>query len=499
VLEIILSLSPETLFWAFAGMFMGIFLGALPGFGGSSAIAMCLPIGITLSPLNSMVFLINVYGGSHYGGGIPAVLIGVPGEAPGAPTVFDGFPMTRQGKVSEGLAFGAMGSFTGGTISVLLFLFFSPWLARFALRFGPPEFFVLVLFGLTVLASVDARRLWKGLFAGAIGVLLSLIGVDPYWAEQRMVFDIPQLYEGLPFVPALIGLFCFSQMLQLINEKSLVLDAPPTPPTFRRILGGMAQSFRYWRVLLQSSAVGAFIGALPGAGATIAAFVSYTLAKNTSKYPEKFGTGVPEGVLASEAANSSNVGGALIPTFALGIPGSGAAAVLMGVMMFMGLRPGPRLFLEQIDLINEIVVYLLFGCLMIGLLGALAARFFYRITRLSLPILVPCTIAAASLGAYAMRNQIFDVGVMLAMGILGYMLQRRRYPLTAVVLGLVLGPMAEEYFVQSVELSNWDFSIFFTRPICIVLWVCIAATLYATHILAKRVKAQSSDEDQTAV
>ena len=483
--EILTSISLDSIIVATLGMALGIFLGALPGFGGSSAVAIALPVAITMSPLNAMVFLINLYGGSHYGGGITSVMIGVPGDAGGAPTVFDGFPMTRKGEGSEALAMGAMGSFVGALLSVIAFLLFAPWLARFAMRFGPPEFFVLVLFGLTVLASIDLRRFWKALFAGGLGMALAAIGVDAYWGEPRMTFEVIQVYEGLPFVPALLGMFCVSQMLELIDEKSLESTPRATLPTFRGIVTGMIKSFRHWRVMLQSSLVGSFIGALPGAGATIAAFVAYTLAKNTSRHPEKFGTGVPEGVIAPEAGNSSNVGGALIPTFALGIPGSGAAAVIMGVMMYMGLRPGPRLFFEQLPLIRTLGVYLIFGCLLIGVCGAIAAKYFYHVTRVPMKILVPCTIAAAGLGAYAVRSEMFDVGVMLGMGLVGYVLHQFKYPLSGVVLGLVLGPMAEEYFVQSVEMTDWDFSVFFTRPICIVLWVLIVLTLFASRWLAK--------------
>lgn len=486
MLDLLMDLNLITLLWAATGMALGIFLGALPGFGGSSALAIVLPIAITLSPLNSMVFLINVYGGTHYGGGITSVMLGIPGDAAGAPTVFDGFPMTRKGLGSEALAMGAMGSFAGSTFSVLAFLFFAPALARFGLRFGPPEFFVLVVFGLTVLASVDTKRLAKGLFSGGIGMALGAVGVDAYWGEPRAVFDVAHIEEGLPFVPSLLGLFCISQMLELINEKRLEREGSGGAlPTFRGIIKGMVQSFAHWRVMLQSTAVGTFIGALPGAGATIAAFIAYTLAKNTSKHPEKFGTGVPEGVIAPEAGNSSNVGGALIPTFALGIPGSGAAAVLMGVMMYMGLRPGPRLFLEQLPLIHTLGMYLLAGCLMIVICGAVAAKYFYRVTKVPMPVLVPFTIVASSVGAYAYRSELFDIGVMLGMGMLGFILARHRYPLSGVVLGLVLGPMAEVYFVESVELAAWDFSIFFTRPICIVLWVLVVIAIVGSLFMAR--------------
>jgi putative tricarboxylic transport membrane protein len=498
LLDILANISLDSVLFAVVGMAIGIFFGALPGFSGGAAVALCLPIAVTLSPLNSMVFLINIYGGSHYGGGITSILLGVPGDAGGAPTMFDGFPMTRQGKVAEALAFGAMASAVGGTFSILAFLLFSPFLARFALRFGAPEFFVLVVFGLTVLASVDPGRLWKGLFAGGVGMAIASVGVDPFWSEKRMTFGIPQLYEGIPFIASLLGMFCISQMMSLINEKSLVQEASVPNPTLRGFLLGMGKTFRYPRVLLQSSLVGTFIGALPGAGAAVSAFVSYTLARNTSRHPEKFGTGIPEGIIAAEAANSSNVGGALIPTFALGIPGSVAAAILMGVMMYMGLRPGPRLFIEQMPLLQTLGVYLLFGCLLIGVFGAFVGMYFYRFTRIELNILIPCTIAAASLGSYVSRTEFFDVAVMLTMGVFGYILHRYKYPLAAVVLGMVLGPIAEEYFVQSGQMYDWDFTVFFTRPICIVLWIGIAMSLFGSRLLARKDRERREDDNATA-
>ena len=484
--ELWAAMSFDTFAFAAAGIALGIFFGALPGFGGGAAMAISLPIAITLSPLNAMVFLINVYGGVNYGDSLPACLIGVPGSPGSAPTAIDGFPMTRQGRAAEALAAGAVGSCAGATISVISFMLLAPILARFALKFGPAEFFMLVVFGLTVLASIDTKGTVKALFAGGFGICLALVGADPYWGQTRMTFGAIELYEGIPFIPALLGLFCVSQMMLLIDDRTLAETADSKPPTMGGILRGMAVCATKVRIIVQSSLVGTFVGALPGAGATIAAFLSYTLAKNTSRHRANYGKGEREAVIASEAGNSSTVGGALIPTFALGIPGSASTAILLGVMMFMGLRPGPRLFLEQMPLIQTLVVFLLFGCLMIGLFGAFAAKYFYQLTRVPLKILVPCTIATATLGAYTNRGEIFDIGVMLAMGLLGYILVKLRYPLSAVVLGMVLGPLAERYFIQSVELVDWDLTIFFQSPICIALWIGIALSLVGSRILAIR-------------
>jgi putative tricarboxylic transport membrane protein len=478
MIDIIAEINFVTFLVTVAGIVIGMFFGALPGFGGSSAMALVLPI--AMSPLNAMVLLIGIFGGVHYGGGIPAVLVGVPGDAGAAATVLDGFEMTRRGRASEALAYLAMGSALAGIVSVLCFLVFAPVLAHAALSFGPPELFVLVIFGLSVIGSIDLERMMKALFAGMLGLAIACIGVDPYWGEIRMAFGQPQLYEGFPFIPALLWLFCIAQMLALIDEKNLVrAGASVQTPRFRDTIRGMAGVFRYWRALGIGTVVGTTVGALPGAGASIASFVAYTLAKSVSRKPELFGKGSPEGLIAPESANNAVVGGALIPTFALGIPGSGAAAVLMGVMMYMGLRPGPRL-------IQTLVVYLLLGNLLMIALGAVAAGTFYRITRVPIAILVPSVIVAATVGAYAYRGEAFDLAVMVGFGVLGYLLQRRQYPLSAVILGLVLGPMAEQYFVQSLAMSAWDFSIFFTRPITIALWLMIAASVATSVLLYRR-------------
>ena len=482
------ELTLMTVWIAVAGVVVGIFFGALPGFGGSASLAIMLPVALVLSPLNAMVFLLAIYTGGHYGGGIPAVLMGVPGDASAAATVLDGFPMTQKGQASEALAFLAMGSAVASIVSVIAFLIFAPPLARFALSFGPPELFMLVVFGLTIIGSIEPSNMLKALLAGTLGLLIASVGVDPYLGNARMVANIPQLYDGFPFIPSLLGLFCISQMLVLITRDNLV--SPGTDvvkPSLGRTLRGMVDCFNHWRAMAIGTLSGTFIGALPGAGATIAAFIAYNVTKNTSSDPESFGKGNPDGLIAPEAAQNAIVGGSMIPTFALGIPGSGAAAVLMGVMMYMGLRPGPQLFVEQLPLIQLLCIYLLIASVAMIAIGAVAAGAFCRVTRVPLPVLVPLVVVAASIGAYSTRGEVFDLGVMVAFGVLGYLLQRKKYPLSAVVLGLVLGPMAEQYFIQSLVMSNWDYTIFFTRPITMVLWGLIAMSVVVSIILYRKV------------
>lgn len=488
MLELLNDLTLLTFLWTVAGIGLGIFFGALPGFGGSAALAVVLPIAISLSPLNAMVFLIGIHGGGAYGGGIPSILVGVAGEAGAAATVLDGFQMTRNGRGAEALAMMAVGSAVAGAFSIFCFLIFAPPLARAALSFGPPELFMLVIFGLSVIGSIDLERMVKALFAGGFGLLIACIGVDPYLGEDRVSFNIPQLYDGLPFIPCLLGLFCVSQMMALIDEPDISTTGKVAIPSIRDTLRGMLATFRYPRSLVIGSVIGTLIGVLPGAGATIASFVSYNVAKIFSKRPQDFGKGNPEGLIAPESANNAVCGGDLIPTFALGIPGTGSAAVLMSVMMYLGLRPGPQLFVEQWPLIQTLALYLLLGCGLMVLFGAFAVGFFFRLTRIPLPILVPSTLALCSIGAFSYRGEISDLFVMLVMGGIGHLLQRRRFPLSAVVLGLVLGPMAEEYFVQSLALTNWNFTVFFTRPICIALWLMIACSVASSVMLYRRDK-----------
>jgi putative tricarboxylic transport membrane protein len=486
------ELTLMTAWVAVAGVVVGIFFGALPGFGGSASLAIMLPLALAMSPLNAMVFLLAIYTGGHYGGGIPAVLMGVPGDASAAATILDGYPMTQKGQASEALAMLAMGSAVAGIFSIVAFLIFAPMLARVALSFGPPELFMLVVFGLAVIGSIEPRNMLKALMAGALGLMIATVGVDPYLGNTRMVFDIPQLYDGFPFIPSLLGLFCISQMLVLIRQKTLVSSTEEVAqPSFARTLRGMIDCFRHWRALAIGSLSGTFIGALPGAGATIAAFIAYNLTKNISSDPDSFGKGNPDGLIAPEAAQNAIVGGSMIPTFALGIPGSGAAAVLMGVMMYMGLRPGPQLFVEQLPLIQLLCLYLLIACVVMIGIGAIAAGTFYKITRVPLPILVPLVVVAASIGAYSYRGEVFDLGVMVAFGAIGYLLQNRKYPLSAVVLGLVLGPMAEQYFIQSLVMSNWNYSIFFNRPISMGLWGLIAGSVIVSMLLYRKAKREN--------
>lgn len=486
MIEVFSLLSLDTLLLAGLGVVLGYLFGILPGFGGGSSMAVLLPFAFAMSPLNAMVFLISVYGGTQFGGGITSIVLGFPGDAGAAATVLDGFAMTRRGEVTEALAYSNAASFVGAVLSLLAFFLLAPLLARAALTFGPPEFLMLAIFGLTIIAALNGRRILKGVVAGTFGVALATIGLDPVTGHERFSFGSLALADGLPFIPVILGFFCITQMLELIGQPSIARGTRPERVTFARVLRATRDCFGYPRTLLVSTGVGGFIGALPGAGASVSAFVTYTLAKATSPHPERFGHGAPEGVIAPEAGNNANVGGALIPTFTLGIPGSPACAVLIGVMMYLGLRPGPQLFLEQMPLIRSLTLYLMLGLGFAFVLGIVLTRFAQLVVQVPTHFVIPGAIVLAAVGAYAGRSELVDVWIMLGAGVVGYALQRHGYPVTAVVLGFVLGAMAEEYFVETVQLTDWDLTILFTRPICIFLWLGSAAALMFSIRTARR-------------
>lgn len=480
------AFSGYTLLLAVLGVTLGYVFGALPGFGGGSSMAVLLPFAFAMSPLNAMVFLISVYGGTQFGGGLTSIMFGFPGDAGAAATVMDGFAMTRNGRVTEALAYSNAASFFGSVVSLFAFLLISPLLAKAALAFGPPEFFVLAVFGLTIIAALNGKRIYKSIIAGLFGVILTTVGLEHVTGGERAMWGFDLLADGLPFIPVILGFFCISQMLELAEQPSIVRQKVSMNATFSGVMAATRQGFSYFRTLTVSTVVGGFIGALPGAGASISAFVTYTIAKSTSAHPERFGRGEPEGVIAPEAGNNANVGGALIPTFTLGIPGSPACAALLGVMMFMGLRPGPQLFQEQLPLIQQLVFYLMLGLVFALILGILLTRYANILVDIPSKYVIPPTIVMAAIAAYSGRTEIIDVWIMLGCGAVGYVMNRYHYPVSSVVLGFALGSMMEEYLLESIQLSDWDLTIFFTRPISILLWLCSAAALAYSIYMARR-------------
>ena len=378
--------------------------------------------------------------------------------------------MTRKGQGGVAITVATVASFWGGIISTIALLLVAPVLAKFSLRFGPPENFLLAVMGLASIVTLTSGNLLKGLISGVIGLLIASIGADPMDAYPRFAGDYPELYDGIKDIPALIGLFSISQLLDLTGEARIVQELGADLSTLKnkKLPKGLGPT------IARGGIIGTIVGMLPGAGATISAFISYNTAKSLDKNPETFGTGNPKGVAASESANNGCVGGSLVPMLTLGIPGNSVAACLMGGLTINNLIPGPELFTKYGTITYGFILSLFLANIVFLFLGIYLAPFFAKISTAPNSLLIPAIAVLSVVGSYAMRNMMFDVWTMLLFGVGGYFLHRMGFDLGAVVLGLILGRITEEGFGGALAISNGSYSIFFTRPLCIVLWICIA-------------------------
>lgn len=464
----LLAIKPINLIFSSIGVVLGIIVGAIPGLGPSLGIAILVPITFLLSPETGMLMLIGIFCGSVYGGSITAILLRIPGHSAAIVTVWDGNALARKGYPNKALAASIYASFIGGLLSAIALLFFSPLLAQLTLLFGPPEYVALAILGLTVIGSLEAGSFVKGMTAGFFGLLIATVGISPQTGFPRFTFDIISLYDGVPLVPVLIGIFCIPEVVSLAKPGS----------SLGKMARGEDSIFLSWRELAQqlygavrSGIIGVLIGVLPGAGGTIATFVAYDDSKRRSKTPEKYGTGILDGIFAGESSNNGASASSLVPLLTLGIPGSAAAVVFMGALTMHGLRPGPMLFHDHAPIAYSVLVgtflmqFFLFAC---GLFGA---RIFAQVTRLSSSIIIPAVTVFSVIGAYGINSNVFDIYVMVIFGIIGTLMKDFKYSRAALVLGLVLGPMLEENIVRSLAIGHDSPLIFITRPISIILYI----------------------------
>jgi putative tricarboxylic transport membrane protein len=470
-----------------AGVTIGMIGGALPGISPSITIALLLPIAFLLDPLTSLVALGAVYMAAEYGGSISSILINTPGTAAAVCTALDGHPMARQGKAQLALHAAILASSIGGLIGVLTLLAFTPPLAELSLRFGSPEMFWLAVAGLAIVCNLTADNFVKGIISALIGILISTVGYDLQSGYPRFAYDIPEIEAGISLVPCIIGFFAIPQMLEFAGAKDQTL-AKVVP-----IKGSFGEMVRYMVrrpvLVLRSSIIGTFVGILPGAGASIASFVSYSEAKRFSKNPEDYGKGTPDGVIASECANNAMVGGSLVPLLAFGIPGSASAAVLFGALTLHGLVPGARLFTEHASVVYGFMVGFIPVVFAMLLVGSLAAPIFARVLRVRTAFIVPTVMMLALIGTYSFQNSMVDVYIAAVTGILGFLMLKFGLSLAPVVLGIILGPMAEDGFRRSADLGEIDGSIwlmFFGRPICIVLILVVGAMVVSAFLSEAR-------------
>lgn len=482
--------NPMNILLIFAGVGIGIVLGAMPGLTATMGIAIALPLTFGMKPELGLTLLASIFIGGIHGGGIPGILIRTPGTPASAASMIDGFELTKQGKASLALGVHAFSSATGSFLATIILIFGSAILAKFALDFGPAEFFLLAIFGLTVVSSVTGRSTIRGLLMAGLGLLLSTVGVDPIRGYPRFSFGVFELLDGISLVPALIGLFAISQvMAEVISLDQPIVKAERVKvrlPDIRTIGSIMP-------TILKSSIIGTLIGAIPGPGAVLGSFIPYAEAKRASKKPETFGAGAVEGVAAAEAGNNAAAIGALIPTLTLGIPGEAATAVLLGGLMILGLRPGPMLFVNNTGVVYSLFASLLVAAVVLLLLGLVMARYMGKLITVPKRLLLPAILLFCIVGSYAIRNSVFDVGVALVFGVLGFLLNRIGYPTVPILLGLILGPIAESNFRRALLISRGDPLIFVGSVVSIVLILLSIVSLIFGYRLTSSLNKQVRD------
>lgn len=450
-----------------AGTIGGVIVGALPGLSSSMAVALLLPFSLYLEPIPAIALLSALYCAGTFGGSITAILINAPGAPPAAATAFDGYPLAVKGEAGRALGIAAVASACGGIFSVLVLLIAAPLLARMAYTFGPPEYFALAVFGLSMLSSISGAQPVKNLIGGCFGLLIATVGVDLTTGVERLTFGIPELYDGIHFIPVLIGLFAITELLsqaQILGlEKVSVAVTAVKLPTW--------EDFRQVRAtILRSSGIGTLIGVLPAEGSTMAAMIGYNEAKRWSKHPEEFGKGAIDGIAGPEAANNAATGGSMVPTLALGIPGSATAAVILGGLQVQGLRPGPYLFEEQPGLLYGIFFAMLLSNLLFLLVGLIGAKLFSRISLVPTTLLWPTVFALCFVGAYGLEQSLIDVWVMLVAGLIGFGLKRYGFSPAPIIMGLVLGGLVETSLAQSMIIFDQQWTGFLARPISLLFF-----------------------------
>lgn len=466
---------PISLVLLVAGIALGLVIGILPGLGPPIAIALALPFTFHLETVPSLILLLGIYSAAIYGGSISAIAVGIPGTGAAIATVQDGHKMFKAGRGGEALGFSLTGSVIGGLFSVVCLALISPLLAQLAVKFGPRELLAVSVFGLVVVVRVAGQSLFKGLLIGALGIFLTTWGFDELNGSERYTFGSYQLYEGLPLVPFLVGLFAMSEVL--IGAERALTKIEFSESSLSVKLPGFKTLGKMKDVLFRSSLIGTVIGIIPGEGAAVGAFFAYSEAKRRSKKPEDFGTGIPEGIVAPETANNATVGGALVPTLTLGVPGSPAAAVLLGALLIQGLAPGPKLFSDRPDIMYSIFIGLFIINILMMFLGLLAIRFAAKLIMVPTTVIVPTVMLLSFVGIFSVSNSFFYVSVLLGAGILGYVVRKLGYSIAPLSIGFVLGPILENSLRQSMTIADGSVAEFFNSPIALTIYAALALTI----------------------
>jgi putative tricarboxylic transport membrane protein len=487
------ALQPVNLFYCFAGVFIGTLVGVLPGIGPVGAMSLLLPITLNSTPEGAIIMLAGIYYGAMYGGSTTSILVNIPGEAASVVTCLDGYAMAQQGRAGPALGIAAFGSFIAGTLSVLGLMLLAPPLAQFALQFGPPEYFTLMVMGVTILIYLAHGSMSKALVMAAFGIVLGLIGLDSISASARFTFNKLELLDGIGLVPIVMGLFGISEVLlnveQVIRRKIIetgIRGLMPTAKDWRDSIGPIARG----------SLLGFFLGILPGGGGVISSFISYAVEMRISKKPERFGKGAIEGVAGPEAANNAATGGAFIPLMTLGIPSNVVIALLLGAFMIHGITPGPLMMKQNPQIFWGVIVSMYVGNVMLLILNLPLIGIWVKILKIPYNILFPLILLFCLIGVYSVSNSVFDIYIMLIFGILGYLMKKFEYEGAPLVLAFVLGPMMENNLRKSLIISQGDFSIFFTRPLAAVSLIISLSLLIFPVIPWLRRKREEIPKDE---
>jgi putative tricarboxylic transport membrane protein len=477
-------LTPEIVFSVFWATMLGITVGMLPGLTATMGIALLTGLTFQWSTEHAIVILIAMYVGAIYGGSRSAILLNIPGTPANAAACLDGHPLALSGRAGEAIGLATTSSFLGSLIALSFMAFFTPYLGQIALRFQSFEFFWLTLFGVLICGSLTAPEdPLKGWIAGFLGLILAMVGMDVIQAYPRFAYGEVDLYGGLSMIPALVGVYGMTEVIQSTVE---VVRQETITQEVRRVIPRLGDLAKQWKNFVRSGIIGTFVGAIPGVGENIASFVAYDFAQRASKTPEKFGKGIVDGLVAAETADNACVGGAIIPVLVLAVPGSPPAAVLLAAMWLHGMRPGPLLVIEAPDTIYQVSAMFLMAMVAILVLGLSWVRIFVKILRVPTAILMPIVLVLCAVGSFAINGRIFDILVMLLFGLIGYPLRKMKYPDAPLILGLILGPMLDENLRRGLLLNNGDLTPFFTRPISIILIIFILFTLFGRNPYVKQ-------------
>jgi putative tricarboxylic transport membrane protein len=476
-------MTPGILFSVFWATMLGIMVGMLPGLTATMGIALLTGLTFQWATENAIVILIAMYVGAIYGGSRSAILVNIPGTPANAAACLDGYPLARSGRAGEAIGLATTSSFLGSFIALIFMAFFTPYLGQIALRFLSYEFFWLTLFGVLICGNLTAPEdPLKGWIAGFLGLFLAMVGMDAIQAYPRFAYGKVDLYGGLSLIPALVGVYGMTEVIQSTVEG--VRQEPLAQ--VKRVIPRLGEVLKHWKNIVRSGIIGTFVGAIPGVGENIASFVAYDFAQRASKTPEKFGKGAVEGLVAAETGDNACVGGAIIPVLVLAVPGSPPAAVLLAAMWLHGMRPGPLLVIEAPNTIYQVSAMFLMASVAMLVLGLSMVRLVVKILKVPTAVLMPIILVLCAVGSFAINGRVFDILVMLLFGLIGYPLRKMKYPDAPLILGLILGPMLDENLRRGLLLNHGDITPFFTRPISIILIIFILITLFGRNPYVKR-------------